>query len=319
MNQLNPKYLSLGDELLDDISLHPNIPLPYAGFTGSVAQALLPYPQYAGGGVYQWAAHFGQSNYNAAQVVYTRRTSKGLSFLASYAFQKTLTNTDSANMYYGGSAQDVYNRGLEKSVASFDHTQVLKLTWTYELPVGKGKAFLNRGGFTNQVLGGWHVSANQTYQTGDALSISSDISQNANYLFNATVRPDVVLGQPLRVAETGSLDVAGGGAGITYINPNAFADPPQTANGVVTRLGTAPRYFGNLRGPFQPSENFSVFKRFPFRGEGRYLEFRADAFNVFNRVGLGDPDTTLGDTYFGQILGVQQGPREVQLALRLTF
>ena len=51
LNQLNPKYLSLGDALLDDISLHPNIPLPYPSFTGSVAQALLPYPQYAGGSV----------------------------------------------------------------------------------------------------------------------------------------------------------------------------------------------------------------------------------------------------------------------------
>jgi hypothetical protein len=317
MNQLNPKYLALGDELLDDVSLHPNIPLPYAGFTGSVAQALLPFPQYAGGSVYQWAAHFGKSNYNAAQVVFTHRASKGLTFLASYAFQKTLTDTDGA-LYYGGAAQDVYNRGLEKSVAGFDHTQVLKLTWTYELPFGKGQRFLNKGGVLNQIIGGWNVSVNQQYQTGDSLAIQSSISQNGNYLFDSTVRPNLVPDQPLRVPETGSLNIAANGAGITYINPNAFVNPPATANGVITSLGTAPRQFGNLRGPFQPTENIGVFKRFPF-GEGRFLEFRGDAFNAFNRTGLGDPDTTVGDTYFGQILGVQQGPREVQLALRITF
>jgi hypothetical protein len=318
MNQLNPKYLSLGDALLDDISLHPNIPMPYPSFSGTVAQALLPFPQYAAGGVYQWAAHVGQSNYNAAQVVYTRRSSKGLSFLASYSFQKTLSNTDGA-IYYGGASQDVYNRGLEKSVASFDHTQVLRLTWIYELPAGKGKRFLNRGGILNQVLGGWNIAANQSYQSGDPLSIYSSISQNGNYLFNGTVRPDVVLGQPLTLPQSGSLNIAAGGAGITYLNPQAFVNPPATANGVVTALGTAPRVFGNLRGPSQSNENISLFKRFSLGGENRYLELRGDAFNAFNRVGLGDPDTTVGDTYFGQILGVQHGPREVQVAARITF
>ena len=63
LNQLNPKYLSLGDTLLDDVSQHPEIPLPYPSFSGSVAQALLPYPQYAGGGVY-FFPYFGTSHYD---------------------------------------------------------------------------------------------------------------------------------------------------------------------------------------------------------------------------------------------------------------
>jgi len=160
--------------------------------------------------------------------VVTRRTSKGLSFLASYAFQKTLTNTDGA-IYYGGSSQDVYNRRLEKSVAGFDHSQVLKLTWTYELPVGKGRRFMNRGGVSNQVLGGWNVAVNQSHQSGDPLSVYSDISQNSNYLFNQTVRPDVVLGQSLRVPKTGHLDVAGGGAGVAWIKRSSIPLKPLTA------------------------------------------------------------------------------------------
>ena len=316
MNQLNPKYLSLGDTLLDDISQHPEIKLPYAGFSGSVAQALLPYPQYAGGGVGYQFPHFGSSNYHALQVVTSRRLSKGLGFLISYAFQKALTNTDSAQFYYGGTSQDVYNRKLEKSVASFDHTQQLRLTWIAEIPFGKGRHFLNKGGVLNQVVGGWTITANQTYQSGNPLSIGTSID-TSGYLFNGTIRADLVAGQPLTVPLSGRPDVASG-TGIQYINPKAFANPPTTPNGVVAHIGTSPRYFGNLRGPYQPSDNFGIFKRFPF-GEGKFVEIRSDMFNVFNRSGLGDPVTTVGDPKFGQIIDVASGPREIQVALRVTF
>jgi hypothetical protein len=316
MNQLNPKYLSLGDTLLDDISLHPEIKMPYAGFSGTVAQALLPYPQYAGGGVANHYAYVGKSDYNALQVVATRRLTKGLAFLISYSYQKTLTNTDSANAYYGGVSQDVYNRGLEKSVASFDHTENLRLTWIYELPFGKGRPFMNRGGIANQILGGWTITANQQYQSGDPLSIGTSID-TSGYMFNGTIRANVISGQPMTVPMSGHLDVASS-TGVQYLNPNAFAAPATTANGVVASLGNSPRYFGNLRGYAQPSENFGIFKRFGF-GEGRFVEARCDMMNVFNRSGLGDPITTVGDPQFGQITGVQQGPREVQVALRVTF
>jgi hypothetical protein len=316
MNQLNPRYLALGDTLLDDISDHPEIRAPYAGFEGSVAQALLPYPQYSGGGVSFQFPHFGSSNYNALQIVASERPTKGLTFLISYAFQKTLTNTDSANIYYGGTSQDVYNRSLEKSVATFDRAQQLRLTWTYELPFGRGRQLLNRGGVVNQILGGWNITAIQQYQSGNPLSIGTSID-SSGYLFNGGIRADLVSGQPLTVPMTGHLDVASS-TGVQYLNPKAFAEPPTTPNGVVKRLGTAARYYGNIRGPYLPTEDFGLFKRFPF-GEGRHIEFRADMFNLFNRARLGDPVTTVGDPQFGQIIDVQQGPRQIQMALRLTF
>ena len=315
LNQLNPKYLAMGDTLLDDISQHPNIPLPYPSFSGSVAQALLPYPQYSGGGVFSQFPYWGTSHYDAAQLLVTHRTGKGLSFLVSYAFQKTLTDTDSA-LYYGNNSQTVYNRKLEKSVASFDRPQVLKLTWIYELPFGRGRQFLNRGGIANQVLGGWTVTGIQTYQSGDPLYIESGLSGDG-YWYNGDTRGDVLPGVPLRVPSTGPFDFAGG-TGIGYLNPAAFAAPPTTPNGVVLRPGTSPRLFGNLRGPRNPSENFGIFKNFPFR-EGMYIQFRCDLLNAFNRVGLGDPDTNLGDSTFGRILDVGEGPRRIQLAGRFTF
>jgi hypothetical protein len=307
---------------LDDISLHPNIPLPYPSFTGIVAQALLPYPQYAGGGVFTQFPYWGTSHYDAAQFVVTHRTGKGLSFLVSYAFQKTLSNTDSA-LYYGNNSQDVYNRKLEKSVASFDHPQVLKLTWIYELPFGKGRQFLNRGGVVNQVLGGWTVTGIQNYQSGDPLYIESGLS-GSGYWFNGDVRGDVISGVPLYVSNThGPFDYVGG-TGQAYLNPAAFAEPPSTPNGVVLRPGNSPRFFGNLRGPRNPQENFGAFKNFPFR-EGMFLQFRCDLLNAFNRAGRADPVTNLSDPNFGKILDTgcnacnQEYPREIQLSLRFTF
>jgi hypothetical protein len=329
MNQLNPKYLALGDTLTQACAATgpvciPGIPVPYAGFNETnsnpiVAQALLPYPQYVGGGVTNHYPYLGHSNYNALQVTATRRLTKGLGFLMSYSFQKTLTNTDGAMLYgyYSGYTQDVYNRKLEKSVAGFDHTQNLRLTWIYELPFGKGRPWLNKGGIVNQVLGGWTLSGNQQYQSGDPLSISAGIDTSA-YLFNGTVRGDVISGVPLTVPVVGRPNV-GASTGVQYLNPAAFASPPMSASGsTVLQLGNSPRYFGNLRGPFQPSENFSIFKRFSWK-EGKFFEIRGDAFNAFNRSGNSDPDTNLGDSTFGQILDVQQGSRHIQVAARITF
>jgi hypothetical protein len=246
----------------------------------------------------------------------THRTGKGLSFLVSYAFQKTLTNTDSA-LYYGNNSQDVYNRKLEKSVAAFDHPQVLKITWIYELPFGKGRQYLNRGGIVNQVFGGWTVTGIQIYQSGDPLYIESGLS-GAGYWFNGDIRGDVLTGVPLKVSSpNGPFDYAGG-TGQAYLNPAAFAEPPTTPDGVVLRPGTSPRFFGNLRGPRNPTENLGVFKNFPIR-EGMFLQLRSDFLNAFNRSGRADPDTNLSDPTFGRILDVGQGPRRIQVAARFTF
>src|SRR3989454_405843 len=91
----------------------------------------------------------------SAQVSWRKRPTHGLTFIASYTFSKTLTNSESGHTYhkYGSPYSGYYNitqwpenRHLEKSVADFDIPHALKLTWVYELPVGRGKKILNRGG-----------------------------------------------------------------------------------------------------------------------------------------------------------------------------
>ncbi len=309
MQQLPVKYLSLGDKLLDDVADHPEIRLPYAGFEGSVAQALRPLPQYNGAS--DLYPNWGNSNYHAFQAVLRKRLSRGISYLVSYTFSKALTDTDSA--VDAASVQDVYNRRLERSVASFDQTHGLRLTWVYELPFGKGKTYLNTGGFTNAVLGGWTVTGIQEYRSGDALAITTEIDTSAS-LFNGVVRGDIIPGVD-PIADKGGVDFVNG---TQYLNPKAFASPPTTSGGVPLRLGTAPRYLGNVRGPVRVSEDFGIFKRFAF-GEERNVEFRSDFLNAFNRAGRANPNTDLDSGLFGLITGSAYGPRTIQLSLRLNF
>ena len=162
----------------------------------------------------------------------------------------------------------------------------MKFTWIYELPFGRGKQFLNRGGVVNQMFGGWTATGIQIYQSGDPLLIESGLS-GSGYWFNGDVRGDVLTGVPLKVPLSGPFDFAGG-TGIGYLNPAAYAEPPTTPNGVVLRPGTAPHYLGNVRGPRNPTENFGFFKDFPFR-EGMFIQIRCDSVECVQPLGAGRP------------------------------
>jgi hypothetical protein len=316
LNQLDPRYLSLGDALQDDISAHPEIPKPYASFEGSVAQALRPFPQYYSVGDKRF--NNGNSNYNSLQIQVTKRSSVGLSFLAAYTFSKSLATTDTTIGNYYVYAQDFFNRSGEKSVTTFHHPQHLKLTWIYDLPFGQGRRWL-KSGVANYILGGWTISTLQNYQSGNPIWVHASAYAYNSYLFNPPGwRADVLLPadqQKLGSSGVDSID------GTPYLNPAAFAQPPGTVNGVGLRLGNGPRFLPNVRGPAFYSEDFSLIKRIPLKfRENATFEFRADISNLFNRAGRGDPSNDISDpSTFGRIFGVSHGPRSIQLAARINF
>ena len=140
INQVNPKYLGLGQTLLADINspqaAAAGVTAPYAGFAGSVAQALRPYPQYTEiDDMYQPT---GYSFYNSLQLRVQKRYSNGLSFLLAYTFSKNIgaPGGDTFGDIFGGGGQiamDTYNRKLEKSLINFDQTHTLVLSWNYDL------------------------------------------------------------------------------------------------------------------------------------------------------------------------------------------
>jgi Carboxypeptidase regulatory-like domain len=329
LTQLNQLPLSdlatYGDTLGDNISLHPTIPKPYAGFTGTVAQALAPYPQFAGpgaaassvatgaAGVALFDPGEGWSRYDALQATLTKRMTNGLSLFINYTWSKTLTDTN-------GSVQNVYDLKAEKAVASFLHVpQIFKFTAVYQLPFGAGK-LVNLHGPLDWAVGGWQIAGNGIYESGDTLTITDSFVSNG---ILATSRPNYT-GASVELNRKGFIDTVHN-TGPQYLNPAAFAHVPSTPNyHIALAVGSVPSVLPNVLGPGYAFENLSLQKSIKL-GEARSLTFRADAFNAFNRAGRGDPDINIEDATFGQIATTQSStrlnfiPRTLQVQGKFTF
>lgn len=312
-NQLPTEYLRLGSLLTrpigDPAVAAAQFSAPYPGFTGSLAQALRPFPQYQD--ITMLSTPTGNSTYHALLAKVEKRYSSGLQFLAAYTLSKTLTDI----AFNSGGAltppQDQYNRRAEKSLANIDRPQRLVLSYLYELPWGQGKPFLNRGVLA-KVFGGFAVSGIHTYQSGSPLRIT--IPNNLP-IFGGHLRPNRVEGVPIAIgpgrADFQPFNGLTGQQGDRYLNRAAFAIPAPFT------LGTLPVFLSNVRGPGFMGEDLSLTKRQRIR-EAISIEFRADFFNAFNRRNLNDPVTELTSPNFGLITGQSQ-PRVIQLGFRLDF
>jgi hypothetical protein len=299
-----------------------NIPYPYASFPGSqsVRQALRPYPQYldintgADGG-----DRSGRSSYHALVLKGEKRYSSGLTFLTSYVFSKTFTlRSDRANAG-DGTAMNHFNRDAEKSLSAFDQTHVIKVNYSYELPFGPDKPYL-KSGLASQIVRGWRVAGVQQYASGFPLSVAPGYGLPLNGGGN---RITVLDYNDWRAAtESGSFNPLVD----RWWDPVKFrAQPVDSIAGLQGyKGGVLTAAFGNAtvrnpkeRGPWFVSENLSVARTF---GLGRNrLEFRLEAFNLFDRKIWGTPDSTITSPNFGQVTTLASPPRQIQLGLRYEF
>jgi len=288
--------------------------LPFPSFDGTVAQGIAPWPQYYN--VNNTFPNFGSSTYHALQTTVRKRAGQGLNFIAAYTWSKTLTSSDSGIGYYSYYLQDYYNRRNEKSIAAFDYTHNLKLTWIYDLPFGRGKKWLNSNGALDKFFGGWRITAIQNYRSGNPLQIVNS-SLSGGLDGSSGIRADVIPGVNQTVAWQGTVDSENG---TQYLNPDAFGSPPADPNweSYVPRWGTAPRFLSSTRGPGFQNEDFGILKDTRIT-ERFVLKFRADFFNFLNRTGRGDPDNYVDSGTFGMINSVAHGPRNIMLSLRLDF
>src|SRR3989454_3315075 len=314
-NALPSKLLSMGDVLNEPVSLHPEFK-PFANFDDSltVAQAMRPYPQYFG--VEEAFPYNSDSNYNSLQVTVTRHLTKGLGFLAAYTWSKAIGAVDSSGpgAYYTSTTQDYYNRRLERSVTSFNFPQDFKLTWVYETPIGKGKRF--DLGWGNYIVGGWQLAAIHNYHSGDPIPIfETGAYVPAGIGFG--IRPDEVSSSVTLGGAPGKVDV---NTGTPYLNPAAFAKSPLTGIGTPLRVGTAPRFLPNVRGPHHMDETFRMSKRFPLykERENTFFQLGMTMTNPFNRTGRYIGDYTVGDADFGKVFA-GGGGRIIQLDARIEF
>lgn len=320
LNQVDPKYLSLGQLLFlpvgSDAAQAAGIRKPWASFPDnrSVAQALRPYPQYNNFDHDVDSDTTGHSTYHGLSLAAERRYSNGLWFSASYTFSKLISNVQGENPGLGGfvgngdiGTQNAYDRRADKAISNQDVPHHMVLAYSYELPIGRGKKMLTSSHPVVQgVLGGWKLSAIHNYQSGYPLRVTSN--QNIG-LFSGTIRANMNSSVPLmNPAWTGDPNTA------PYINPAAFSRPPNFT------FGNSPANLPWLRSPALLSDDVTLGKEFPLGiGEGRYVEFKASAFNIGNRVQFGGINTGIENPNFGRATSQANRAREVQLNLRLVF
>jgi hypothetical protein len=319
LNNINPSAFALGARLSN-----PATTLPYAGFSSTVAQSLRPYPQYQNINTAAFGENEGQLSYNALTAKLERRFHNGFNLLASYTWSKILTDTGniiggSLGGAYTANIQNPFNLKAEKAVSPEDTPQIFVVSYLYNLPFGENQRFLSHNKLVSYAVGGWSVSGIQRYQSGQPLGFAGATGVPG---WSNSIRWNLVPGQPIHsAARRGkSFNPAVAGDNLWY-NRAAFTDPNANvtlASGLPYAFGNKPSYQGDDRAFNYYEEDFGLIKRTPIR-EGVDVQFRAEAFNAFNRHIFGGPDGNPYDSGFGTVGGTQNSPRNLQLTLRVEF
>lgn len=309
-NQLPDRYLSMGNQLNTLVSNPFYGHITSGGLSGpTVAQSqlLLPYPQFTGVTLGD-GSFYGASVYHALQLKVERRFQNGFSILGSYTWSKLMANVQPNNGFPGGSfagggIQDWDNLRGEWSLATFDTPQYIAINGIYDLPFGFHRRFANHNHAANYLIGGWQLNGISTMTSGTP----QQVFMSANTLFNygGTQRANWNGQNP--IPHTPIKDRLN-----QYFNVSDFSNP-----GAFT-YGNSPRALGSLRAPGLIDLDLSGVKNTPLT-DGMTLQFRAEAFNLFNHPQFGPPDTALGDGATGTISTQVNNPRELQVALKLIF
>jgi hypothetical protein len=305
INVLPTQLLSLGAQLLEKVN-NPFAPYVSTGTLSSATvtrqQLLLPYSQFLG--VTSNVSQLGSSIYHALQLKVNKRFSKGFSILAGYTFSKIISDVAGWNTGYLDDApgyQDVYNRRLDRSIDPQDVSSRLVLSYVWELPFGRGKRYLaSTPKAIDLILGGWQVNGMTTFAAGMPLEVYNSVPT-----ISGASRPNNV-GRSAK--KSGSVNDRLN----AYFDTSAFAAPGQY------EFGSAPRTLPDIRSDGPRNFDLSLFKNFSVT-ERVSLQLRGEFFNIFNTPRFGKPNGNFGTSQFGIVSSQANNPRDVQLALRLSF
>jgi hypothetical protein len=295
-------------------------------------------------GVADLIGNFAKSRYNSLQVELRRNFAQGFYFQFNYTLQKTLTDAAGVGQTRFDPLIDNANRRNEYARADFDQEHVINFNTIYELPFGKGKPFLNRGGIIDQILGGWQFSAIMRFGTGAPISItdprgtlnragrsgrqtafSNLSSHEISRLIGIYRTPCGVFFINPSVININQQNLFSGNCGALGSGRGAegFGTPPFPGQ---VFFNVAPGETGNMarnawNGPIYYNWDASLLKNFRIN-ENTRLQFRVEAFNVFNRtnffVGVFPGNGNINSTTFGRIT-TAFAPRIVQFVGRLEF
>lgn len=252
-------------------------------------------------------ANWGNSNFHGLLVSLHRQFVQGFMLGAQYMWSHSI-NDGSVGGGEGGRPQNVNDRRADRGNSSQDIRHNLTTNWVLELPFASGRRF--QGGLASKVFGNWSLSGLTQARTGRPLNIT--VSRSSRDLpdgNSSDQRPDRVPGVPLYPL--------GGRSVAQWLNPDAFVVPARGS------WGNAGRHIA--RGPNLIQFDVALQRRFPF-SEDRNVEFRVEAFNVFNRTQLGDPRTNISDGVrfgrieapFNRLFGTGTN-RQMQFMLRFNF
>lgn len=329
-NMNNPKVLALGPAILNDTNFSDpavvaaGITKPYPSYVGTVAHALLPFPQY--NTTINWRnLPVGTSRYDALQVLFQRRLAEGWQFRVAYTYSRLKNDGADAGQGGGGPPNGIQNPvNIQQGEYGYSYDDVphyLGVAWVYELPFGPGKKFgSGSAGVVGKLIGGWQLSATQVYQTGRPLGIgmANDVG---GFLFNYNKRPNKV-GPGLNTSWTGPQTSGARTNQQRYLTFSGWADPNvYNPDGTVQQFnfGNGPRMDGTVRGFGYFNEDLGIFKDTHI-SESKFIRFEADMGNVFNRVDFCNVNTNWSDkNSFGTTGSQCNIPRRIQFGLTLNF
>jgi len=289
---ISPAYVGTKGTHLQVLVDRNQIATPSANFD----QNARPYPQF---GPFTSITSRGNSTYHAFQLKAEKRTSHGLYFLSAYTFSKSI-NDQPEICCNSPWPQDSYNLAAEKGLSDFDNRQRWVTSFDYELPIGKGKSFLNQGGVLEKIVGGWHIGGIVTFRSGFPFSPAIG--------FDPTNTGSQGL---MRSNQIGSGHLSNPSPNL-WFNINDFPVPTCTCYGNARK--------NVLEGPGEKGADLSARKLFALT-EQVHLEFRAEFFNAFNHAVFTQPDNFIDDGpgTAGVITDTVIPQRQIQFALKLSF
>ena len=250
----------------------------------------------------------GRAVYHALTLSLRRSYSNGLSFDFNYTWSHSIdlgSAAESGAGKQGAAIQNIYDLNEFRGSSDFDMRHNISADVLFELPVGKGKTWLNNvPGWADQIIGGWQISSVIRYRTGLPTTVGGNLAYNANYWLNSLAIETAPVKTGLQIDQNGLPSI--------FANTNAsaaFADEIPGHSGSRAPIRLAPFFNTDL----------TLAKSFRLPWEGQRLQFRAEAFNAFNNVNFYNPSLALSTPLtFGEYQNASD-PRTMQFALRYEF
>lgn len=297
----------------------------------------------------------GTFRFNSLQTEIRRRFTNGLSFQANYTFQKVLADVPNEDQNRQGELQDNNNPKLQYGRTDYDRTHTFNFNAIYELPFGKGKHFLNEGGWVNAIVGGIQLTSIVIYSSGPPIGVIDPRSTSTITFTSGRQSARTTLTTDQVKELTGVYSTPNG---IYFVNPKVLnATIRNTATGATqagfdlnqplptgftlvsvratSPIGTAPFagqvFFFNQAGetgnmPINfinglPYFNWDAGLSKNIRvGEKGRIQLRMDVFNVLNhQVPRFSADLDINSNNFGRVTTTYNGARVLQFGARYDF